>query len=220
MATLWSIVANWLIPVPLGLFLLTSLPLPRNFRRGTLLFTQRVFDLPIVGAFKLLHIMLWITALAFLSSARQVQVMRQTQADQVFTTPNQEIAVLSKRWRAERNLWLSAFAFSSWVFLAAFYREAVRRLELEARLSDLERSEFTATEPLRGGDREASVSREVTSKAAAAASRDRTPLAGNSPNKTGSVRAAAHPAAAELVGAVPGGRAAAGVEMQGLKKDM
>ena len=48
-------------------------------------------------------------------SARQVQVMRQTQADQVFTTPNQEIAVLSKRWRAERNLWLSAFAFSSWV---------------------------------------------------------------------------------------------------------
>jgi len=25
-----------------------------------------------------------------------------------------EIAFLSKRWRAERNLWLSAFAFCSW----------------------------------------------------------------------------------------------------------
>ncbi len=29
MATIWSLVANWLVPIPLGLFLLTSLPLPR-----------------------------------------------------------------------------------------------------------------------------------------------------------------------------------------------
>jgi hypothetical protein len=36
-------------------------------RQGIILFTQRVFDLPLVGAFKLLHVMLWITAVAFLS---------------------------------------------------------------------------------------------------------------------------------------------------------
>lgn len=35
-------------------------------RQGILIFVQRVFDLPVVGAFKLLHVMLWITALAFL----------------------------------------------------------------------------------------------------------------------------------------------------------
>ncbi len=35
---------------------------------------------------------------------------------------------------------MGAFAFSSWVFLAAFYREAVRRMALEARLSEMERS--------------------------------------------------------------------------------
>ena len=107
MATIWRIVANWILPVPLILFLLLSLPLPRcalqraaagspwntpqptaspsasnstaphpslcllprcrSMRQGIILFTQRVFDLPLVGAFKLLHVMLWITAVAFLS---------------------------------------------------------------------------------------------------------------------------------------------------------
>lgn len=38
-----------------------------NVRRGTLIFTQRVFDVPIMGSFKLLHVMLWLTAVAFLS---------------------------------------------------------------------------------------------------------------------------------------------------------
>jgi len=31
------------------------------------MFTQRIFDLPIMGAFKTLHVMLWLTAVAFLS---------------------------------------------------------------------------------------------------------------------------------------------------------
>ena len=41
--------------------------------------------------------------------------MRTAQTDTVFATPNMEIGFLSKRWRAERNLWMSAFAFTSWV---------------------------------------------------------------------------------------------------------
>lgn len=42
----------------------------RNMRRGLLIFTQRVFDVPVVGAFKLLHVMLWLTAVAFLGGQR------------------------------------------------------------------------------------------------------------------------------------------------------
>ena len=38
----------------------------RNLRLGLLLFTQRVFDVPIIGKFKLLHVMLWLAAVAFL----------------------------------------------------------------------------------------------------------------------------------------------------------
>jgi hypothetical protein len=52
----------------------------------------------------------------------------------------QEISHLSKRWRAERNLWMCAFAFSAWVFLTALYRETARRMDAESRLADMERS--------------------------------------------------------------------------------
>lgn len=37
-------------------------------RQGIILFVQRIFDLPFLGAFKLLHVMLWLTALAFLGA--------------------------------------------------------------------------------------------------------------------------------------------------------
>lgn len=55
--TIWRVVANYVLPIPLALFLLLSLPLPKNVRQGIILFVQRVFDLPVVGVFKLLHIM-------------------------------------------------------------------------------------------------------------------------------------------------------------------
>jgi hypothetical protein len=48
-------------------------------------------------------------------SARQVHTMHQFGKDTVWSTPNMEISHLSKRWRAERNLWMTAFAFSAWV---------------------------------------------------------------------------------------------------------
>lgn len=86
--TVWRLVANWVLPPPLILFALLSLPLPRcgaagqqtgawhgaarcclllhaftyllsmllhyrNVKQGMVLFVQKVFDLPIVGRFKL-----------------------------------------------------------------------------------------------------------------------------------------------------------------------
>lgn len=44
-----------------------------SVRRGTLLFAQKVFDVPIMGTFKLLHVMLWLTAVAFLSESGMCQ---------------------------------------------------------------------------------------------------------------------------------------------------
>lgn len=77
-------------------------------RKGFILFVARVFDLYLIGRFKLLHVALWLTGAAFLSSWRQVYLIRQSQggAGAAFVTPNMEIGVLSKRWRAERNSWM------------------------------------------------------------------------------------------------------------------
>ena len=124
MATIWRVVA-YLIPVPIALFVLLSLPLPRcegpvhlarrrapaaltrgrrhpppccrTVRQGIVLFTQRIFDLPLLGAFKLLHVMLFLNGVAFLGSMRQAHHVQQAQAEAVaFATPNMELAVLSK----------------------------------------------------------------------------------------------------------------------------
>jgi hypothetical protein len=76
-------------------------------------------------------------------------------------------------------------------------------------------ADFTATETR---EAEPSMSREVTSKAAAAASRDRTPL-GGSPNKTAAAPQSAAAAYPDLAGAMPDG-GNKGVQMQELKKSM
>jgi hypothetical protein len=97
--------------------------------------------MPIVGLFKTLHVMLFALALAFASSVRNLQIITQSHlTSPPLATPNYEIQFLSKRWRAERNMWLSAFAFTMWAVLAAFYRELGRRLQAEERVCEIEMS--------------------------------------------------------------------------------
>lgn len=151
MVSIWSIVAYYLLPVPLVLFGLLSLPLPKSLRRGILFFVHRIFDLPVLGVFKLLHVALGLTGLVLLASMRQVSIIHQLEQVAVFATPNVEIGHLSKRWRAERNVWMSAFTFASWLMLSALAREAVARLQLQDRWDELEQaeppSELTTTAP-------------------------------------------------------------------------
>jgi hypothetical protein len=119
----------------------------RPFRKGILTFVSNVFDLPLVGKFKTLHVMLFLLAVALANAVRSLKLVEQQMAAAAnFATPNWEVAHLSKRWRAERNLWLAGFAFARWATLAAFYREARKRLQLEDRLAEAEMSEtYTAT---------------------------------------------------------------------------
>jgi hypothetical protein len=149
-----------------------------------------VFDMPLVGAFKTLHVMLFFLGLVFGSSLRTLQIIKNAHETNVAmaTTPNYEINYLSKRWRAERNMWLSAFAFTAWAVLAAFYRELGRRLRLESRLVEFEMSAYTAT--VDDTTREASVSKEVTSRQKFDALSPRSEVASPSKSERGGQRAA------------------------------
>lgn len=91
--------------------------------------------------------MLFLLAVALGNAVRSLKLVEQQMAAAAtFATPNWEVAHLSKRWRAERNLWLAGFAFAMWATLAAFYREAKKRMQLEERLMEAELSEtYTAT---------------------------------------------------------------------------
>ncbi|KFM27099.1 hypothetical protein F751_1272 [Auxenochlorella protothecoides] len=131
MVSAWWMVAHYLLPLPLILFALLALPGPK---RGILLFCTRVFDLPLIGIFRLLHVAFFLTGIAFFGAFRQLRALRDQQQLGIYGSPNQEIALLSKKWRTERNLWIAAFAFAAWAGLAAFYRETQRRVALEDEL--------------------------------------------------------------------------------------
>lgn len=76
-----------------------------------------MFELPLIGVFKTLHVMLFVLAVAFGSALRTLssfhhQTQAQAPTGAQFLNPNWEVAQLSKRWRSERNMWLSGFAFT------------------------------------------------------------------------------------------------------------
>lgn len=97
--------------------------------------------MPLVGVFKTLHVMLFILGLTFASSVRQLQKIAEDQnLANGLAGPHFEVQHLSKRWRAERNMWLTAFAFTLWTVLAAFYKELGKRLSAEERLIEIEMS--------------------------------------------------------------------------------
>ena len=48
-------------------------------------------------------------------TARQLQLLHAQQTEQVWATPNMEIHFLSKRWRAERNLWWVPHTGAGWL---------------------------------------------------------------------------------------------------------
>lgn len=97
--------------------------------------------MPLVGIFKTLHVMLFFLAMSFASAVRQLQKIADDQEKAPpMAAPHYEVQHLSKRWRAERNMWLAAFAFTLWAVLAAFYRELAKRMNAEERLIEIEMS--------------------------------------------------------------------------------
>ena len=143
--------------------------LVRTLKKSVVGFVARVFEFPVLGnTIKLLHLMLLTLAGAlFMSVQTLTRLQEQAQAavestTQVHASPLFDAVRLNKRWRAERNLWLSAFAFTMWTVLAVFYREMARRLRVEDRLAEFETSDCTGT--IDSTMRDVSVSKEVTSR--------------------------------------------------------
>lgn len=137
----------------------------------------KVFEVPLLGVFKLLHVMLVILGLALISAGRTLARLQEQQSIEetagISNGMMYDTVRLNKRWRAERNLWLSAFAFTMWTVLAIFYREMAKRLRVEDRLAEFETSDCTGT--IDSTMKDVSVSKEVTSRPHALLSPRRSP---------------------------------------------
>lgn len=96
---------------------------------------DKVLSFPLVGNMQLLHVVLICTGGAFAETIRQTVHLNQKRASELIETPNVVTGLLARKWRAERNFWLSFFCFTLWCLLAAFYRLQVQVLRLEDQLA-------------------------------------------------------------------------------------
>jgi len=135
MAGGWKIVVEVCLPVPIILLVLMCLPAPRTFHRAVLAIVDRTLGLTFVGSLSLLHIMLGVTGTCFLASIRTSTTVLSTKPLTDEASPNVIAGHMGKRWRAERNFWISFICFFLWCLLARFFQimKAQARIEDEAR---------------------------------------------------------------------------------------
>lgn len=132
--TFWRVSSDILLPAALILTVLLLIPFPRKLRKGIVKMVDAVLSFPLLGSFKLFHVIVATTGLSFAETSRQTFALQQQRTSEMIETPNVVTGLLAKKWRSERNWWISLTCFTTWVLLAAFYRTAVHVLRLEDQL--------------------------------------------------------------------------------------
>lgn len=135
----WRVVVNFLLPPPLLLTVLLIVPLPRVVKKGLLIFIRRVLFARVIENVRLVHFALVVSGMALLASTVDTYQMAQQVKDSEAWTPNQRTGLLARKWRGERNFWISVLTFMLWMFLYRFYSLMLEHLEMKDRLKEFER---------------------------------------------------------------------------------
>lgn len=123
----WELVAHYMIPVPLVLCVLVSLPLPR-FLSNTVLKTVDAFlGLQIFG----LSLVKFMIAFSMFLFAGTLKDSTKVLDELSGVSPNVEMGMKAKKWRAERNFWMSSLVLTMWLMLYVVHKLRKRVFELE-----------------------------------------------------------------------------------------
>lgn len=136
--SLWKIVVEICLPIPIVLLALLCFPAPRVFHRGVLKVVDSTLGIQLIGNnLRLLHFMLVVSGAAFLATIRTTYQLKDQHLDPSSVTPNVLSANLGKRWRAERNFWIAFITFTLWCLLARFYQILKQKAQIEDNLDRL-----------------------------------------------------------------------------------
>ncbi|KAK9867692.1 hypothetical protein WJX84_007779 [Apatococcus fuscideae] len=139
MAGGWKLLVDICLPVPFVLLVLLTLPAPKAFNRSILTLVDRTLGVRFVGLFSLLHVMLVVTGVALLATVKAtMEVTSERKNFASDETPNVVANHLAKKWRGERNFWISFICFVLWCLLARLHQIMVHKAQLEDRLKALE----------------------------------------------------------------------------------
>ena len=128
----WDIYIHVLYPLPVFLLLLLCLPVPSTLRHSYRRYSLRFIDFVLFRAPSASHPMITVSFLWTLMSTLALAITG-LQAYRAYSQRELEsVGVLSQhrclRWRAERNMWISALAVVLWLCL---YRIRVLMKECE-----------------------------------------------------------------------------------------
>jgi hypothetical protein len=145
----WKLIVEVCLPIPFVLIILLTIPSPRVFHRGVMSVVDKTLGLTFVGTLSLLHIMLIVTGVSFLASIKTTSDLLAAKPVEADASPNVIAGHLGKRWRAERNFWISFICFTLWCLLARFYQimKAHAKVEDELRTYKIRGSDAMPTIP-------------------------------------------------------------------------
>lgn len=131
---------NFLLPPPLILMVLLVVPFPITVRKRILKFTSDLLSFPVFGGMKLVHFALILAGIPLIDST--VRTMQSAVAVQEKTDAGHQLAynqMLGKKWREERNFWLTAMAFTLWCMLTVIHATVSTLVKLEEQNEELRR---------------------------------------------------------------------------------
>lgn len=136
----WRFMVNFLLPPPLILMVLLVVPFPITVRKRILKLTSDMLSFPVFGGMKLVHFALILSGIPLIDST--VRTMQSAVAIQDKPEGNHPLGynqMLGKKWREERNFWLTAMAFTLWCMLTVIHATVGTLVKLEEQNEELRR---------------------------------------------------------------------------------
>ena len=120
---LWAFLVNCLLPLPLVMLLLLSIPLPQKYSKVLSTYIIKFVDILIFSklfgtGFNIYQIATISSfVLFFITSFETFAINRYEKGSSGMFDPLRDEKTKCERWRFERNFWISFFSFTSWLVL-------------------------------------------------------------------------------------------------------
>jgi hypothetical protein len=133
MATIWTWVVDVILPLPFLLLTLILAPLPPPLRASIIGASNKVLSYPTLLKMPMLHAMLMISVGCLAFTISDLLNISSTPPAPGTVPSSTLTSMYARKWRAERNFWISAAAAYLWVVLALVRNLVADNVSLQLR---------------------------------------------------------------------------------------
>mmetsp|Transcript_37218 Transcript_37218/g.51652 ORF Transcript_37218/g.51652 Transcript_37218/m.51652 type:complete len:140 (+) Transcript_37218:98-517(+) len=130
----WQLIVFVMMPVPLSLCILVSAPLPRRASEKCCELVDSIVGFHLYGT-PVVKVFIGFAFILFAIMSGEMYKPKHTISDP--RDANQELNMRAKRWRNERNFWISTLVLALWMMLFVTYKLRKQVIALEKK-TDIE----------------------------------------------------------------------------------